>query len=228
MVFARLHPDGSLDRDFGHGGTLVVGTADEAWAMSVVDDDRILAAGCRNCFEDNGRIEVVRLLPNGDLDPGFGDHGVVLTDLARHGDEAWALAVRPSGSFVVAGCTGCADGDDEGAIVQYLPDGEPDPGFGHAGKVVVSEFVGPTRLFAAAIDPQGRVVVAGRGFSPGRYTSAGKLDTTFGDHGFAHTSIDDVSGAGGLGFDSAGRIVVSGGSSDDNGHGSFAVGRFLP
>ena len=170
-----------------------------------------------------------------DADPvtGFGaaHTGKVTTSIGSMNDEAFALAIQPDGKILVAGSS--YNGNDyDFALVRYKADGtldaDPVTGFGaaHTGKVTTS--IGSINDYANAlgIQPDGRIVVAGRSyngtkydFALVRYNADGTLDadpvTGF---GAAHTgkvttsigsgSIYDYAYA--LGIQPDGRIVVAG------------------
>jgi uncharacterized delta-60 repeat protein len=71
----------------------------------------------------------------GDLDPGFGVGGKVVTDIAGQLDEALAVAVQANGKLVAAGLAAESDvsGLGDFALVRYRADGRLDPGFGAGG-----------------------------------------------------------------------------------------------
>ena len=87
---------GELDGSFGTGGYVLTNSptvtrdgspvGDRAYAVAIQPDGKILAAGDRQAA---WAFEVVRLLPNGSLDPGFGSGGRVMPlevrSSVRHG-----------------------------------------------------------------------------------------------------------------------------------------------
>ena len=89
---------------------------------------------------------------------------------------------------------------------------------------------------AVAVQPDGRIVVAGRGnaasnFALVRYLPNGDLDTTFGERGKVQTNFSGVDGAHDLVIDAQGRIIVVGGANGVN-HGQsqnyldFGIARY--
>ncbi len=74
-VVARYRSDGTLDASFGSSGSVVVPTLARRHALAIDDDGRIsIVSGVTLAGEQRPRI--VRLLPNGALDPRFGTNGV--------------------------------------------------------------------------------------------------------------------------------------------------------
>src|SRR2546425_858379 len=99
----------------------------------------------------------------GALDPSFGSGGITVTDFnGSIDDAAFAVAVQPDGKILAAGYVfSSAATNYDFALVRYLPDGSLDAGFGMNGKVA-TDFYGSTDVArAVALQPDGRIVVAG-------------------------------------------------------------------
>src|SRR5581483_6321238 len=69
----------------------------------------------------------------GDLDPSFGDGGIVTTTVGVDASGAFGVAVQPDDKVVAFGQADYATGRTGFAVVRYLEDGQPDPSFGSAG-----------------------------------------------------------------------------------------------
>jgi uncharacterized delta-60 repeat protein len=143
-------------------------------------------------------------------------------------DVAWALALQSDGRVVAAGeRRACVGGDNDGercqvdddcssglcladfALARYDADGSADLTFGSAGRIV-TDFGGDDAAFALAVQPDGKIVVAGVSteagtpdFALARYGSDGALDTTFGNGGKVVTDL-----GGNFGIDQAFALVV--------------------
>ena len=118
----------------------------------------------------------------GDLDPSFGSGGMVKLLESEEESFAEAVAVQADGKIVVAGY-------DKGnaVLLRLLPNGEPDLGFGAAGKVTTVIPTGFSGFRALTLQPDGRIVAVGeaKGATTGdflfaRYTSDGSPDGSFG------------------------------------------------
>ena len=101
---------------------------------------------------------------------------------------------------------------------RLLPNGQPDPTFGTGGKATIedSSYIG---AYAAAVQPDGKVVVVG--YRPGkeadtamawRLTANGALDETFGTGGAAELAATGSSYATAVAIAPNGKIVVAGNS----------------
>jgi len=227
----RLNPDGSLDPDFGTGGVVTtdVGVDDRAAAVALQEDGRIVVAGS-TCPEGFcSQTAVLRYSPGGRLDPEFSDDGVVLLNLGGLND-ARAVAVDAAGRTVVAGGVHnpMLPGDwDELVLARYSPGGSLDAGFGTGG-VVVSDLGGIDVAYALALQPDGKIVVAGTGGAPcpfmvARYDTAGRLDPDFGSGGVSGTDFGGIDAARALALQPDGRIVAAG-----VGHEQFVLLRLGP
>ncbi len=147
---------------------------------------------------------------------------------------AAAAAVDRDGMIVAAGWVWNGR-DNDFALARFASGGEPDAGFGTRGGVVTA--VGPDDDFirAAAIQPDGRIVVAGTSYGrngtgalAARYRADGSLDRGFGSGGMTPV----YGGASSLSFNAVavqadGRIVAAG-YSGTGASGDFLVMRFLP
>jgi uncharacterized delta-60 repeat protein len=110
LLLLRYNTDWSLDTTFGASGQvrLTFGPAqpngdrnDFGSDVIVQPDGKLVAGG-----ESDGRITLARLLPNGALDPTFGDGGKVLTPIVSgpfNVASAYRLAPAPGDRLMVAG-----------------------------------------------------------------------------------------------------------------------------
>ncbi|MBE2320113.1 hypothetical protein DVA67_029375 [Solirubrobacter sp. CPCC 204708] len=141
VVIAR-HKDGTYDPTFSGDGKLVMsvslpGEPDNANAVSVLPDGRLRVAGHTDVgvgTDRNDEVVIVGLLPNGDLDPSFGDgnDGVQLLSVSSGNDSARRIAIDAAGRILLGGYTSPSNIRD--AFVALLnPDGSPVTGFGTNG-----------------------------------------------------------------------------------------------
>jgi uncharacterized delta-60 repeat protein len=155
----------------------------------------------------------------GDLDLKFGIGGKVITHLG-FGDQVSALAIQPDGKIIAAGMSASRaiyDAEDF-ALVRYQTDGTLDSSFGLGGKVITDFFGDEDHISAVALQPDGKIVAAGRArkgaaiyFGLARYDKDGALDSAFGSGGKVVTSFfgfgDDAAS---LAILADGKILVAG------------------
>ena len=220
-------PPSGLDTTFGVDGRVSTAVGHgEAEAVLVQPDGGIVTAGHRGV---NGGIDfaLTRHDPNGNLDVGFGDGGIVTTDLGSLDDEALDAALLPDGGFVLVGRTDGPGFNRNFAVVRYHADGSLDTTFGNSG-IVTTDFGGQVdQANAVAVQPDGKIVVAGLAARTGpfgadndvalvRYLADGTLDTSFGGDGIVTTDLGTRTDVGrAVVVQSDGRIVVAGTADDD-------------
>jgi uncharacterized delta-60 repeat protein len=196
IAVARLNPDGTRDASFGGGDGAVYldlqGRHDWAAAVAVDSAGRIVVAGHSEPFEGNASdAVVVRLLPDGSLDPSFGNQGIVVLDLgAKNQGVAHGLALQADGAIVVAGSYGRVGSGVNPWLGRLLGDGSRDRRFGRKGLVLSS--VGGT-WYDVTVQPDGRIVTAGEVLAEltvARYLPNGKTDDSFGAGGMTRVQVD--------------------------------------
>jgi uncharacterized delta-60 repeat protein len=240
---ARYNADGSLDTSFGTGGKFVAdfgGAFDQATAVAVLPDGRVLLAGTAT-FDDYARFAMVRLTADGALDASFGAGGMVHTSF---GDgqyaEAAALAVQPDGRIVLAGYSfdyvGAYAGDT--AVARYHADGTLDASFGGGDGMLTIDLGGTDdSARALALLADGRIMVGGYSdggagggvdFTVARLTPSGAVDATFGAGGTVRTDFaagSDQSYA--MAVQPDGKLVLAGHALGADGTGlDFALVRY--
>src|SRR5690349_19998107 len=159
----------------------------------------------------------------GNLDPTFGTGGTVRTDFAGNIDQANAVAIQPNGQIVAAGSSFSNSKTVEDFIVaRYNANGSLGKRFGRNGKITTDFFRNVDSISAIAIQPDGRIIVAGfaqlagsggtpRVFALARYRSDGQPDTTFGNGGVITTSFGgNFAAASAVMVQPDGKIVIAG------------------
>lgn len=214
MAIARYLKDGRLDPSFGHGGKFTLdfsGGFDGLTPVVIQPGCRIVAAGTTFPPESLlGDFAVIRLLPDGTLDPSFGGDGRVTVDFEGDRDEAFALARYSKDRLVVVGHALLPRSFLDYGLVRLEEDGGVDESFGAAGRTTTDFFLNRDQPFGVAVQPDWRIVVAGRIFNSvtgnddfgiARYDRHGRLDSSFGTAGRV---VTDFRG----GFDEASAIVL--------------------
>jgi uncharacterized delta-60 repeat protein len=163
-------------------------------------------------------LEGRRLLStSGALDRSFGSGGVALARVSSPYPAA-ATLVDSAGRVLVVG-NAWADSTETVAITRFTTGGTPDVSFGTGGTVVQTFSAnGPDQVYATAIQPDGKILLAGSfgsAFGLARFNTNGSLDASFGSAGVVTTSIsgdtstwgDDICG---LVVQADGKILVAG------------------
>ena len=189
---------GDLDLTFGSGGIAITfGPSDRANALIQQPDGKLVVAG-DSSGDGINHILLVRYHPHGSVDAAFGPGGKVTTTIGS-GSRANALIQQPDSKLVVAGVSiPLTGGSSDVLLVRYLPNGQQDATFG-AGGVVTTDFGASEGATALALQPDGKLVVAGAsGISQSqntilaRYHPDGSLDESFGVGGKVSVNLGGV------------------------------------
>lgn len=217
----RFSTAGELDASFGEGGLSITSLHDAKGnvggfgPVATVGDEIVAATGLT---EAAGGF-VVRYLPDGGLDSGFGHNGIArfLPDAPLFVQTA-ALHPLPDGKLLVLG-----DLSGPLFLTRLDSNGSVDRGFGFKGTITAKPQAAAARYSegfspgGVAVEPDGRIVVAGTingtaggcyraadrlaGPSPGcfpgssdylglaRYLPSGAADCSFGHGGVAHYKL---------------------------------------
>jgi uncharacterized delta-60 repeat protein len=185
----RLLSDGSRDPAFGGDGAAEADLGPYRYptvlGVAVQGDGRILGVGRTTAWAHYpARALAVRFLPDGRLDPSYGSGGIALHDLGDSDgfEGVEGVAIQPDGSAVVAGSAHHAGGH-WGVVARLRLDGTLDPAFGANGRVLLPLEANSGELTSIALEPDGRIVVAGEDLASGlvlRLLPDGRFDSSFG------------------------------------------------
>jgi len=221
ITITRLHGDGTMDSSYGRNGYAQSVFFESASGVLQPDGKIVLAGGTSVDFA------LARYNTDGTFDTTFSSDGKLTTDFASGYDYANSVAIQRDGKIVVAG-----GGFGDFAIARYNTDGTLDTTFSKDGKQTTDFASGDEIASSVALQSNGKIVVAGYtigansgynyDFALARYNADGTPDTTFSGDGKQTTDFrsqnDFVETAA---IQSDGKIVVSGGTSDD-----FALARY--
>ncbi len=234
----RLTSAGALDDSFDGDGKQTLdfdGNYDYAYNVGIDSADRIVLMG-----GSWGSVNAARLLSDGSVDTSFGDAGKQTLDFWSGRGQFGGGLVDDQDRVLLAGLISRASADI--GLARLDTNGVLDATFGEDGLVTTDVGIEGTGDYAydIAVQPDGRIVVAGSFYVPGyyaymdfvvaRYNPDGSLDASFGTDGIARIEFGAWEAvARSVAIDSQGRIVVGGSarwrSSSDS---DFAVTRLTP
>ncbi|MFB7785810.1 calcium-binding protein [Streptomyces vinaceus] len=234
---SALAAPGDPDPSFGPDGRVVTQFPGYAEGHDIARqaDGKLVVVGL-----SEAGFALARYDADGGLDSGFAGDGTVTSDFGGGAHTANAVAIQPSdGKIVVAGTT---EVPEEGggccffSVARYNTDGSLDSGFGDGGLVRVDEFGGSADGADVAVQPDGKIIAAGKGGGGGfalvRLDSAGNLDPSLGGDGavvagFTPASPQDAGGiARRMALQPDGKIVSVGYVGNTNF--DIGVARYLP
>jgi uncharacterized delta-60 repeat protein len=169
LVVARLDRAGRLDATFGAGGKAQRPPADffdvatRGAAVAVQPDGKVLVASEGIREADGSRLLILRFLSNGQPDPGFGSGGQTAVVLSTQSLPAGIL-VGPDGDVSVPAPQCCVGGSfhfGEGfSVGRVLANGQPDPAWGGAGRLLFPTPGAQGTVEAVAMAPDGGILVS--------------------------------------------------------------------
>ena len=226
-VARYVSPTGALDPGFGAGGvvTTTIGASAAPQAVALDSLGRIVVAGTAN-----GHFFVARYTTAGALDTTFNSVGTATASIGAS-DWGQGVAVQTDNKIIVAGYSDLGPSENY-ALLRFNISGTLDTTFNVTGKVNTD--IGSNtndQAHALAIQPDGKIVVAGFSTSGGqsfatlRYNANGSLDTSFGVSGRITTTVGAVNEAHALAIQPTGKIVVAG-DTGSGGNVNFALVRY--
>jgi uncharacterized delta-60 repeat protein len=219
VALARYTRRGSLDPSFGKGGRVQepnVSGYRSLTAIALTRGGKIVATGVSGASAGGPfRLVLARYMPNGSLDPSFGQGGKVFQQVDTE-TIGLSVAVLPSGRIYVAGESSHSGGIWDAFVERFAPNGNLDPAFGARGLVRVpsiSPYYGEPLLVRA----DGNVLVGGadqtgRGFALARFNPDGSVDQSFGYaySGTVDTNFGSETDLTRLAIQPSGKIIAAG------------------
>jgi len=242
FALARYNPDGTADSTFGSGGQVTTdfaGFEDDALAVLIQPDGKIVAVGSANEGATFYDFAAVRYLSNGTIDTSFGVGGRVTTDFgAQNFDRAHSAALQPDGRIVAAGfAISHGGGVQNFAVARYTASGVLDTTFSGDGKTQIDFGSCCQSAWEVLLQSDGKIITVGypnsessdSDFLLARLTSTGALDTTFGIGGEVRTSFGNLNGgANGAVLQADGKVVAVGfQATSSRGGVEFVLARYL-
>lgn len=195
---------GALDASFGGNGYVLTdfGGNNSAQSIVVQPDGKIVAAG-EISDATSYSIALLRLLPNGTLDSGFGSGGIVVT---RYPEASGAMAavLAADGAVLVTGYRG-----NRLAVLRYDAKGVLDERASFTLNFGGDNAIG----HGMALQPDGKLLIAGDyGYDlfVVRCNPDGTMDEPFGSGGTVRTNLGGDEFGNGIAVQKDGGVVVAG------------------
>lgn len=198
MVVTHLLADGSLDTTFGEGGYAFIqaGANTQGGTLVRLADGSLMVAG-RTLVGQQTDLVLCKLTAQGELDPAFGDAGILVHPVGPSFDVPRKMLLMPDGRFVIAGESNDANNVFNGMLLRFNPDGSWDTSFSDDGKLFFTQFAQADRFVDAAFTPDGGIIAVGEAMVGGptvallaKATADGEWETGFGQGGWDTLMID--------------------------------------
>lgn len=221
FALARFNADGTPDNSFDGDGKLAtaIGSSNDIInAVAVQVDGRIVVAGAsRRASSIYYDFALARYLPDGSPDNSFDGDGKLVFSPGAFNNVILGMAIQPDGKIVAAGYSENGSNADF-ALVRFNSDGSPDNSFDGDGIVTTAFGTTDDLGNALAIQPDGKIVIAGYtgigfdvDFALARFNADGSPDITFDTDGVLVTDIDaSIDRAYALTIQPDGKIIATG------------------
>lgn len=197
FALARYTADGSPDSTFSGDGkeTTSFGGSDYGYSAAIQNDGKILVAGYAS-FGLDYVLALARYTADGSADSTFDGDGKQTTTYNSGYSYPISIVLQNSGKIIVTHYILNGKNYDF-AVTRYNTDGSLDTGFAVDGKQTTDFNGGDDYALAAAIQPDGKIVVTGQAnieervsdFALCRYNSDGTPDSTFNKDGKLHDKL---------------------------------------
>ncbi len=226
FTVGRFLDNGSLDSTFGNGGLVLSTTLSRIFSIKIQNNGKIVAAGSGGLG-----FAVARYNIDGTPDTTFVANGTVSALLGNF-CEGSSVCIQSDGKIVVGGSTYDGLTNDFG-IIRFQSNGAVDSSFGVNGQVVLPIGTATDKLFAMAIQTDGKIIAGGTAMMTtydenaiARLNTNGSLDTTFSSDGIVTVAIGPYGDMlNSITLQTDNKIVTGGYSSDMTN--SFSITRFL-
>ncbi|MCF6171792.1 MAG: T9SS type A sorting domain-containing protein [Bacteroidales bacterium] len=219
FALIRLNSDGTNDNIFGTDGVVLTdfdGLSDEAWAVRLTSDNRIVLAG--QAYQNNihTKIALVRYTSEGALDGSFGNGGKVTSSIGQDSSAlSRDLKILEGDKIILSGWVDVGNNYNL-MLARYNENGTPDESFGEGG-MVIDDFGSWETTWRMLIQEDGKILCSGSigigmdsDFALFRYNPDGNPDDTFGDDGLVITDFLGLDYALGMAIDQNNKILAGG------------------
>ncbi len=155
----------------------------------------------------------------GTLDSTFGTNGTLIINTGHRYSAGNAVAIQSDGKILVGGSAADDVLFKDFALVRYMPDGTPDNTFGTNSVVVTDLGIENGEANSIAIQPDGKIILAGfygsngaSNFTLVRYFPDGSIDNTFGKSGIVNMDFAGYDIGHAIVLQPDGKIVDAGAS----------------
>jgi len=161
-LIVRFNSNGTIDTTFDGG---MITSTPSVYSLAIQTDGKIIAAGR---VGSNLDFAAQRFLPDGSIDVSFGINGLASFDISDTTDQCTSIALQQDNKIILAGYVW--DGTHQNiGVIRLNTDGSLDASFGADGKIIFDISGVNDYCQAAAVQSDGKIILAGGTFSQPPY-----------------------------------------------------------
>ncbi len=171
FLIGRYDSTGMPDSAFDSDGLLtmdMVTANDYGESLLIQGDGKIVLGG----YNYDGFISLLRCNSDGSMDSTFGASGKVSTAFGASYQNDYSVAIQADGKFIIAGYRNTDSTNSRFGMARYNNDGSLDTVFGVAGFVSTQIGFADDIATTAAIQSDGKIVLAGKTYNGSNYDFA--------------------------------------------------------
>jgi len=197
LALLRLHSNGTLDSSFGINGldTLELDEITTATGLVMQPDGKIVISGDVQKNEyDEKRTFICRYMPDGGLDPTFGESGIVISTYIN-ATSSNSLVINSAGKLIRGSTHALYDDHSDFMLESFNTDGSKDITFGVNGTAIYvfgegQSGVWNNYMYMMALQTDGKITCTGQSgkndeqlMALCRFNADGSIDASFGESG---------------------------------------------
>ena len=158
-----LNPNGTYNTDFNGTGykVLCFGTRSDANGLALQSDGKVVVV-LEVGGDPRGSFVIARFMPDGALDSGFGDGGLVARFNNEYRNVPYAVLLTETNSIIVGGFSQTPpSGQTDLVIMKLNPDGTSDPYFGNDGIMYYSNTEAEEAILSLIIQEDKKLLAGG-------------------------------------------------------------------
>lgn len=160
---ARLNSDGSLDTTFSSGAGIPQSTGlgfELIESINLQSNGRIIVSGNFGMYNGVSAYKLIRLHPNGSLDPSF-NIGTGVTGSTLYSSMVYSTYIQPDGKILVGGYFNTFNNTPCGSIIRLNTNGSIDPTFNAGTGAEMQDVNGPGKINSISFQSNGKILIGG-------------------------------------------------------------------
>jgi uncharacterized delta-60 repeat protein len=222
MLLLQINPDGTPDSTFGVNGVTTINAGpgeDVIYALALLNDGRILAAGYSQDVSFLNVPFVARFSVNGILDTSFGTAAFAKVPVTESDNDFSAICVQPDGKILAAGHISNGLNWFSLLIARFDSTGMPDPSYGTDGVVNLNLGNVDDEFFDIQLTSQDEAILTGFTVTQEdfyyhlllmKFDASGQPEPSFGNNGSVIAGEVPYTFGDALALETDGRILVTG------------------